>query len=539
MICGCTSTQKFRGIIPKLKPAIVLAIILFYVHILVVENNENGWKSQRQYCYAESGTCDTPNTSYGVDSSNNCYKVTITGSHKACVSDSYMSSCMAANGYTYTDSVLLAEYGSTPVSTYFLHSTAIAVIGCVVLVFSVLFDEKLKFTDFAFLGQEEGAFYRPDVLSMAHVTSVLELVIVCLMIWSAATFNLMQPAVCADNAAISTTITPDHGESPRHPPPPHGGDGGGSSSGGDGSTSTGGSSSTRDGGGTTRNVCSEITNCGADVRSVVQPVDAGARYYTVFVVLLLVAFVVAVLLRLLVGKTESRVFSESELPELLVSNEIENMQLQLDELQRPSATSSGSNRSSAQTLAIGVTSTTVSATSTATVPVSGSIVSGTLGATGVIVPAMARRASSSSSRSSSSRSNGTVNSTNTGTVSSSSRSRRNSAARANLNEFAETLCARQTLVRKWDYFEVNEIRADTSLRNAVSNQGECAICLAALVPSSEEEEWDNPVVIRVPCGHWFHKDCLTGWMVSGKSKNTKIQNNTCPVCRANLAAGRQ
>jgi hypothetical protein len=59
------------------------------------------------------------------------------------------------------------------------------------------------------------------------------------------------------------------------------------------------------------------------------------------------------------------------------------------------------------------------------------------------------------------------------------------------------------------------------------NKEECALCLEAL---SEDSEYLDQDVIRTPCNHLFHSECL-------KEQFNYHQSSTryhCPVCRRNL-----
>jgi len=531
--CGSTGTRWYHDVTARLKPAVIVIIAIFYIHVLVVENKENGWKSQRQFCYAEAGTCESSTSTYGVGSNNNCYEVLANGNHKSCTSDSsFMFDCMASNSYSYSNTVLHSEYDSSPRADYFLHSVGMVVLCCFILILSLLFDGKLNIFDFI-PSEGEGAFYLPDGLNMEWVSTLLELVLLVLMVWSASVFCLMQPAFCTEEYSGSTArflgtddeLSPFHRGGGGHggggggpPPPPTGGSGVGTGTG----TGTGGT-----GDAPSRDVCMEFVACGADVRSIIEPTDWAARFYGVFVFLMVAALLAVMVLRLLTTKAESRVHSELLELGLGVDSDEENMQLQLGTLQRPSgpASASASVSSSART-----------SSSTSSSPNNSSRYM----AAADIHPESVESATGSGNESG--HPNTTVNNdTSAGNGSpsrSSGRHDRTSSARTSLTDFADTLFARQTLVRKWEFHDISKIRRDTKLCAAIKEHGECTVCLATLLPASEAEEWDNPAVVRVPCGHWFHKECLTGWIVSGKSKSTKIQNNTCPVCRANLAAGR-
>jgi hypothetical protein len=537
-------SRCLHDLIARLKPAVILGIAIFYIHISVIEQRSDGWKYQRQFCYAEAGSCESPGKSYGVGANNNCYEVVTGGNHKSCTSDAFMLDCMASNSYSYTSSDLHAEYDSTPAAVYFLHVVAIIVVCSVILLLTLLFDDKINLFEFI-LDPDEEAFYRPDSLSMVRVANVLEAILVALMLWSAASFSLMKPATCDDSTA-GVDINPFHS---RHPP---GGSGGGGSTTGGGTGGGGGSSggSTTGGGGSSlpRDICTEFGSCGADVRSIIEPTDFAARYYNVWVYLLAGAFVWTVVARLLACRHDGRVYSQDALD--AEADQLEQMELQLNELRHTSSTSSRSagawTRLAISPLATeggpgrtGSFLTQSPATDTAASTPNGTPQSGNsrratqdVDAEGGVESNPAPR--NALSRGPSARYNGGRRGSSSSHNSSSSNS-----ARTTMSEFADTLFARQTLVRKWEHFDVSRVRTDPELRAAIADQGECAICLSTLLAATEAEEWENPVVIRVPCGHWFHKDCLTGWIVSAKGKPTQIQNNTCPVCRANLAAGRR
>lgn len=48
---------------------------------------------------------------------------------------------------------------------------------------------------------------------------------------------------------------------------------------------------------------------------------------------------------------------------------------------------------------------------------------------------------------------------------------------------------------------------------------ECPICL---------DEFDKYNKVKMPCGHYFHSDCILDWI------DKKKHNMNCPVCRINL-----
>lgn len=52
----------------------------------------------------------------------------------------------------------------------------------------------------------------------------------------------------------------------------------------------------------------------------------------------------------------------------------------------------------------------------------------------------------------------------------------------------------------------------------------CAICLADGAEDAEEEP--SPVVVRLVCGHYFCRECITAWLAD--------RHNTCPLCRRKL-----
>ena len=47
------------------------------------------------------------------------------------------------------------------------------------------------------------------------------------------------------------------------------------------------------------------------------------------------------------------------------------------------------------------------------------------------------------------------------------------------------------------------------------------------VPSSSEAGDDNGIVVKIKCGHFFHRDCLQRWVMS----RHQMSCIKCPVCR--------
>lgn len=56
-----------------------------------------------------------------------------------------------------------------------------------------------------------------------------------------------------------------------------------------------------------------------------------------------------------------------------------------------------------------------------------------------------------------------------------------------------------------------------TINNVIDN--ECIICY-------EKMEYG---IIRTPCNHYFHTECLNKWLESNKR-----DNKNCPICRINL-----
>ncbi|GMJ15682.1 hypothetical protein like AT4G05350 [Hibiscus trionum] len=53
--------------------------------------------------------------------------------------------------------------------------------------------------------------------------------------------------------------------------------------------------------------------------------------------------------------------------------------------------------------------------------------------------------------------------------------------------------------------------------------GSCSICMESLSPS------EGAVASRrVSCGHVYHRDCITDWLLNGNS-------NSCPLCRREIS----
>jgi hypothetical protein len=67
-----------------------------------------------------------------------------------------------------------------------------------------------------------------------------------------------------------------------------------------------------------------------------------------------------------------------------------------------------------------------------------------------------------------------------------------------------------------------------------SDGTECGICLEKLsLPTSATEAQyfllSEKVVLLIPCGHFFHKDCILAWHSS-----IRPERDTCPICRRTL-----
>lgn len=56
-------------------------------------------------------------------------------------------------------------------------------------------------------------------------------------------------------------------------------------------------------------------------------------------------------------------------------------------------------------------------------------------------------------------------------------------------------------------------------RNIPSSSVECVVCLEDYVPHVSR-------VMRLPCGHEFHVDCITPWLVT--------KRRTCPICKGDV-----
>lgn len=52
---------------------------------------------------------------------------------------------------------------------------------------------------------------------------------------------------------------------------------------------------------------------------------------------------------------------------------------------------------------------------------------------------------------------------------------------------------------------------------------ECVICQESMKEDAEDDR--NLILLRLPCGHWFHDFCLRPWLE---------QCQTCPTCRSNV-----
>ncbi|KZV25552.1 hypothetical protein F511_26966 [Dorcoceras hygrometricum] len=54
----------------------------------------------------------------------------------------------------------------------------------------------------------------------------------------------------------------------------------------------------------------------------------------------------------------------------------------------------------------------------------------------------------------------------------------------------------------------------------VASEGHCAVCMRGF-------RVGGAGVTEVPCGHVFHVNCITQWV---------LVNNSCPLCRARLSS---
>lgn len=57
---------------------------------------------------------------------------------------------------------------------------------------------------------------------------------------------------------------------------------------------------------------------------------------------------------------------------------------------------------------------------------------------------------------------------------------------------------------------------------------ECAVCKDTLLPSPDSSEEGPATLVKLPCQHEFHEDCIVPWL--------KDNSGTCPVCRSVLTA---
>ncbi|XP_058093157.1 probable E3 ubiquitin-protein ligase XERICO [Magnolia sinica] len=62
------------------------------------------------------------------------------------------------------------------------------------------------------------------------------------------------------------------------------------------------------------------------------------------------------------------------------------------------------------------------------------------------------------------------------------------------------------------------VRFGSLARCPAEHDCECSVCLTRFEPESE--------INRLPCEHFFHKDCLEKWL--------EYQHVTCPLCRSPL-----
>ncbi|XWS22174.1 hypothetical protein CRYUN_Cryun29cG0012100 [Craigia yunnanensis] len=53
--------------------------------------------------------------------------------------------------------------------------------------------------------------------------------------------------------------------------------------------------------------------------------------------------------------------------------------------------------------------------------------------------------------------------------------------------------------------------------------GSCSIC----IQSFSESDSESGAARRVSCGHVYHENCITNWLLSGRS-------SSCPMCRHDI-----
>lgn len=505
----------------KLKPILVGFIALYYLYIDGVQRNNNRWKDDREFCYAELGTCDSPYKEYGVISKATpvCYSLSSGGVKHLCgSSNNDVLSCMEQHNYTEKD--LLTVYSSTNTGDYFLHHTAILIVACVVLVFSMLFDG-VDNRD-VYVDEDEGAFYQRDNLNMKRLTNMLEWVLVFLIIWSAITFNLIQKVYC-----------------PLDP-------------------------TKNDDGGVIHTMCSNLGACGAGVRSVIAPSNPGIRYYTYIAYCFAILLIGTMVLRLYLGSKSARIDaalgtttipSEEELEAMERAEAAELSQLSVRQLMeaydqqvRQHEAVFGSSREQPLISPSG---------RQRTVSHRGFIFSAThfVADADPFAQYLPHRGSDgdhwsesdSSSSSDSSEEIGDESEPNMRGAASVHPSELSAEPAVNadsphanmlMRRHIDSMSARQQLVKRWEYFDVLSVEKEPALLVKISQQCECSICLCDLLPEKEGGAIDNLVVVRVPCSHFFHRNCLMTWIVTAQS-NGGISCTTCPICRASLSNGRQ
>jgi hypothetical protein len=462
----------------------------------------------------ELGTCNSPFKEYGVFSKAvpACYSLTNEGDREFCSSDDLMLSCMAQYGYSAND--LIDVYGAAGSGNYFLHDTAIIIVSCVVLVFSAMFDKSAE-PSVAFVDDEEGAFYQRDNLNMQRLTNVLEWVVVFLMLWSSFEFSFMQAVYCPLNPAKD-----------------------------DGDVAT---------------VCNNLSSCGAGVRSLIQPSNAAAANYVTIAYGLVTLLVLTMLLRLFLGRGEARVADGPTEEELML--QIEAMERADEAASRHGSVDVGQimdeydeqlrQHRSQRDVRFSLTGRqrdTVSARN-------GFVMFPThFSADTDPFAAYLHNHSDdheddhdgSSDSDSDSESGGEAGLVSNDEDSEAGASAGTAVAPASPNRLLRghvgTMASRQSLVKRWEYHDVDKVTADTALHACVTQQHECAICLGSLLPEgpadATQADSADLVVIRVPCSHWFHRNCLMNWIVSAQASSSSSRN-TCPICRANLANGKQ